>query len=69
MRADWLTRVDRTVVAVTGLTESDEKEFWMARTVDERLAALEAMRRTLYGYSDPPPRLQRHVEVFQRGES
>jgi len=53
--------MDRSALSVGWLhDESDEKAFWLSRTPEERLAALELMRQIVYGYEyATAPRLQR----------
>ena len=59
-------RVDRTVLVVTTLSdEPDEKEFWLARTPQERLQHLETLRRINYGHL-ATARLQRVLEITER---
>ncbi len=58
-------RVDRTVMMVTHLQQSDEDRYWQAKTPAERLEAIEINRRILYGYSTPP-RFQRLLEIARR---
>ncbi|MEZ5308909.1 MAG: hypothetical protein R2684_17320 [Pyrinomonadaceae bacterium] len=59
-------KVDRTVVKVTSMDESDEKEYWLAQTPDKRLEALELMRQVAYGYDPNTARLQRILEIVER---
>ncbi len=61
-----LPKVDRTAFAVTSLDESDEKEYWLSKTPEERLQALELMRQIIYGYDSATARLQRVLEIAQR---
>jgi hypothetical protein len=61
-----LLKVDRTAFVVTSLHESDEKEYWLSKTPEERLQALELMRQIIYGYDPATARLQRVLEVAQR---
>jgi hypothetical protein len=63
---DELMKVDRTVLVVTSLHESDEKKYWLSKTPDERLQALELMRQIIYGYDPATARLQRVLEIAQR---
>jgi hypothetical protein len=59
MRATF-PRVDRTVVLVQSVREdSDEKAFWLAKTPEERLEALELLREVAYDYDPTTARLQR----------
>ncbi len=46
--------------------ESDEKDYWLSRTPEERLEALEILRRIAYGYDSDPGRLSRFFEVIER---
>ena len=57
-------KVDRTALSVTSLKETDEKEFWKAKTPLERLEEVELNRKIVYGY-DTAPRLQRLLEVIK----
>jgi hypothetical protein len=62
--------LDKTAIVVASLfDDSDEKAYWLARTTDERLEALELMRQILYGYNPATTRLQRILEVVQRPSS
>ena len=64
-------KIDKTAFGVfTSLEEADEadREHWRNVSQAERLLALELMRQSAYGYSDPAtPRLQRVLEIV-RGE-
>lgn len=58
-------RVDRTAFSVIPLNEDhDDADYWRSRSPQERLEALELMRRTLYG-ERATERLQRVLEVAQ----
>jgi len=61
-------KVRRDVFKVTSLFDpSDEKEYWLSKTPEERLEAVELMRQIIYGYDPSATRLQRDVfEVIQR---
>jgi len=60
-------RIDRTAFSVVSLSdEPDEKEFWLSKTPEERLEALEIMRQIVYGYDPSTTRLQRVLEIAQR---
>ncbi len=46
--------VDKTAFSVVPLSAAgDDLEFWLTKTPEERLRAVELVRRTLYGYTDP----------------
>jgi hypothetical protein len=58
-------RLDRTHFSVARLTDPDDAlEYWLSRPVEERLRALEFLRRTFYGASASEG-LQRVFEVAQ----
>ena len=59
-------RLDRTQFSVGHLTDPDDAvRYWLSRPVEERLRALELLRRTFYGYTDATEGLQRVLEVAQ----
>ena len=59
-------KIDKNVLSVVSLSEeSDEKEYWQAKTPQERLEAVELMRQINYGYDPTTTRLQRVLEVAQ----
>jgi hypothetical protein len=59
-------RVDRTAVSVAKLTDppDDDDAYWFSRTPQERLAALELMRRINYGAA-AAGRLRRVLEFVK----
>ena len=59
-------RLDRTQFSVVRLTDPDDAvACWLSRPVEERLRALELLRRTFYGYTGTGEGLQRVLEVAQ----
>jgi hypothetical protein len=60
-------RLDRTKLTLGTLADAgDEKAYWLSRTPEERLIALESLRQVAYGYDPDTTRLQRVLEVAQR---
>jgi hypothetical protein len=58
-------KVRRDVFKVTSLSDPlDDKEYWMSKTPEERLEAVELMRRMIYG-DEAVKRLQRVLEIVQ----
>jgi len=55
--------IDKAALTITPLSESDEKEYWLAKSPYERLQAVELMRQILYGYDPTTTRLQRILTV------
>lgn len=67
MRLIDVMRMDKSALSVGSLTEpGDEKAFWLSKTPEERLLALEYLRQVAYGYDPDTTRLQRVLEVAQR---
>jgi len=63
-------RMDRTVFDVVPLEgQDDDLAYWLARSVDERLEAIEVQRQVIYGYDPATERLRRVLEVasLERG--
>jgi hypothetical protein len=57
-------RIDRTAFSVVSLgDESDDRAYWMSRSIEERLEAVEIMRRINFGYDPDTSRLQRVLEI------
>jgi lipocalin len=64
--ANILIKMDKTAFSVASLyDESDEKAWWLSRTPEERLQALELMRQRAYGYDPTSLRLQRVFAVTE----
>ena len=60
-------KLDKTVFSVGRLSEeSDEKAYWLERTPQERLQAMELMRQINYGYDPATEGLQRVLVITQR---
>lgn len=60
-------KIDKTAFSVVPLSQADdEKEYWLSKTPQERLQALEFIRQVLYGYDPATTRLQRVFEVVKR---
>jgi hypothetical protein len=59
-------RLDRTKFSVVGIDEPDDSlAYWLTRPIEERLQALERLRRISYGHTIATGRLQRVIEVVQ----
>ena len=59
-------RLDRTQFSVARLADPDDAvKYWLTRPVEERLRALELLRRTFYGHASTSEGLQRILEVAQ----
>jgi hypothetical protein len=59
-------KMDKTAFSVSTMEdESDEKAYWLSKTPEERISALEYMRQMLYGYDPATERLQRVLTVIE----
>ena len=60
-------KLDKSVIEVVPLSQADnDKEYWLSKTPQERLEALEFVRQVFYGYDPATTRLQRVFEVVKR---
>lgn len=59
-------KINRNIINITAIDESDEKEYWVDQTPEKRLEALEMMRQVAYGYDENSARLQRLLEIAER---
>ncbi len=61
-------KIDKTAFRVfTSFEAADEadKEHWRNASMEDRLLALELMRQSAYGYSDPAtPRMEKVLEII-----
>ena len=57
---------DRSSFSVISLQENDnETDYWLSKTPEERILAIEFLRQLMYGYDPATERLQR---VFETAE-
>jgi hypothetical protein len=62
-------RLDRTQFSIGDMHDPpDDVAYWRSRPPAERLAAVEFLRQTTYGYDPTTVRLQRVLEIAQREE-
>jgi hypothetical protein len=65
MKYDWLN-FNKKVLSVKSLYDKDnDLEFWLSKTPEERVLAVEFLRQLIYGYDPSTERLQR---VFETAE-
>lgn len=61
-----IQRLDKGALVVQPLdAPSDELIYWLSKSPQERMEALEQMRQTIYGYDPNATRLQRSIEVAE----
>lgn len=67
MEGPAAAKIDKTAFSTGSLlAPSDEKAYWLSKTPEERLQAVELMRQIVYGYDPSTTRLQRVFETAQR---
>ncbi len=59
-------RVDRTALSVISGHDTDDRDYWLSKSIAERLQAVELMRQIAYGYDPTTERLQRVLEIARR---
>ena len=61
-------RIDKTIFAIKKQNEAPtDLNFWLSKSVDMRLQALESLRQQFFSYSyDTPPRLQRVYRIVKQ---
>ena len=58
-------RVDRTAFSVVSLHDEDsDLQYWLSRTPEERLEALEIMRQIVFGYDSETARIEKVIEIL-----
>ena len=59
-------KLDRSAFEIASLdADSADRDYWRARSPEERMEALELMRQIIYGYDPATARLQRFFEVAE----
>lgn len=60
------TRLNRSALEVTTLEDQGKDlAYWLTRSHDERLEALELLRQIRYGYDPATARMERVLEVIE----
>jgi hypothetical protein len=68
--SDSSFKLDKTVFSIGSHAEQRaERAFWLSKTPLERLAALEFLRQTFYGYDPATARVQRVLRVIELEQS
>jgi hypothetical protein len=64
MTRTGLFTFEKTPITVSDLTDQGtDLEFWLSRTPEERLSAVEFMRQMMYDYNPATDRMERILEV------
>lgn len=60
-------QIDRTAFSVVTLDQADDElQYWLTKTPQQRLQAVELIRQTLYGYDPSTAGLQRVLTIAQQ---
>jgi len=64
------SRMDKTTLSMRSFGEAaeDDRKFWLSKTPEERLTALELLRQIHYGYDPATLRIQRVLAVVELGK-
>ncbi len=58
------SKIDKTAFCIGSLHDGgDEKQYWLSKTPQERIEALELMRQIIYGYDPSTERIQNDLEI------
>lgn len=67
MQEELEMKLDKTKISFSNsFDNSDEREYWMSKTPQERLLHVERLRRIAYGYDENSEGLQRVLEFAKR---
>ena len=61
-----IPRLDKSAISISSLGDDlEETSYWLSRTPEERLSAIEIYRRMVYGEDIATARLQRSIAVVE----
>jgi len=61
-----LYKIDRSAFSIGSIHDcGDEKAYWLSKSPQERIEAMEIMRKIIYGYNPATERLQRFLEIAE----
>jgi len=61
-----LLKVDRKVFSVVSMSEIEKDlDYWLSKTPEERIKAVEILRQLIFGYDPATERLQRAFETSE----
>jgi hypothetical protein len=58
-------KINKSVFDVVALHEADDKADWCDRSAEERIEAVEFMRKVMFGHDRVSARLQRVLEITE----
>jgi len=57
--------MDKKIFKITSVKDKDEHSYWKNKGYEDRLEALEQLRRIVFGYDPATARLQRTIKITQ----
>jgi hypothetical protein len=64
MKNKKLAKLDNNKITISSIQdETDEIAYWLSKTPQERMEAIELMRQIVYGYDPATTRIQRVFEI------
>ena len=67
MKNKKLPKLDKNKITIASIyDETDEIAYWLSKTPQERMEAIEVMRQIIYGYDPTTTRLQRVLEITEQ---
>ena len=57
--------MDKTVFKVTSIRDKGDRDYWIKKSHLERIAALEQLRKAMFGYDPSTERLQRTLTITE----
>jgi hypothetical protein len=57
--------MNKKLFQITSIRDGNDRDYWKQKSYEERLEALELLRRIIFGYDPSTARLQRTITITQ----
>jgi hypothetical protein len=57
--------MNKKLFKITSIRDGNDRDYWKQKSYEERLEALELLRRIIFGYDPSTARLQRTITITQ----
>lgn len=57
--------MNKKIFQITSIRDGNDRDYWKQKSYEERLEALELLRRIIFGYDPSTARLQRTITITQ----
>jgi len=57
--------MNKKIFQITSIRDGTDRDYWKQKSYEERLEALELLRRIIFGYDPSTARLQRTITITQ----